>query len=187
MRLTIAALTVTAIATLTACGGSGGSDELRDADDIKASETAASAKTAKIGETFELGNLNVKISSLVAGGDDLGPWVVADLRVENPTDEEDYLPDAGIVCGEKGEQGSYQADSTLFLGDTLPKKSFKEGTLNLLTIEDGRSMQPPVECAAPAFVQMTSTDSKVVRIPVPDDVLAKLNADYAKIIANYGE
>ena len=160
---------------------------MRDAYDIEPSETPASARSAKVGETFELGNLRVKISSLAAGGDDLGPWVVADLRFENPSDEEDYLPDAGIVCGEKGEQGGYQADSTIFLGDALPKKSFKEGTLNLLTVDDGRSMEPPVECPAPAFVQMTSSDSKVVRIPVPDDVLIKLNAEYKKIIATYGE
>ena len=187
MRLTISVLTFTAFATLTACGGSGGSDELRDADDIKASETAASAKTAKVGDTFELGNLRVKVSSLEAAGDDLGPWIVADLRVENPSDEEDSMPDAGIVCGDSGEQGGWQADSTVSLSDTLPAKSFKEGKLNVLTPEDGRAMEPPVECAAPAVLQMTSVDSKVVRIPVPDDVLTKVNAEYAKIIANYNQ
>lgn len=97
------------------------------------------------------------------------------------------MPDAGIVCGDSDEQGGWQADSTVSLSDTLPAKSYKEGKLNVLTPEDGRAMEPPVECAAPAVLQMTSIDSKVVRIPVPEDVLTKVNADYAKVIANYDQ
>jgi hypothetical protein len=183
---TIAAIAMTLI--LVACGGNAEKDKpdesLRNADDVKASETAAATTTVEIGEFAPLSDGaeevgRVSVTKLKVGGDDLGPWLEASVRFENTTDEEGNLAEVGIWCKGATESGGWQADSTLDLNATIPAKSYKEGVVNLPLSDDPRTGEPVPECETPAFIQFTPLvtvgDVEPVQVRIPNDLIAKLN------------
>lgn len=172
---------------LAGCGDDQSSDNpdtsLKNADEVRSQEQAgqnARAKTVDLGEFVELGSgLRLSASKVVVGGDELGPWLIATVRIENSSDEEAAPPDGGIICSNATEPGGSQAGSTLDVSGGLPAESFAEGTLNLLLPEDGRYGEKIQDCQGPAFLQFTKTglvdDSDLpVRIRVPEDTLAEL-------------
>jgi hypothetical protein len=71
--------------------------------------------------------------------------------------------------------------STLSDSEPLPARSYKEGTLNLLLPGDSRTGTPVPKCATPATLRAQATNyaggtAPSVKIPVPDAVIAQLNA-----------
>lgn len=155
--------------------------ELRPADEVEAEEILANAQDADLGEPFELApGLSVLVTAMEVGGDSGGPWLALSARVENRTTDELSVPAMAILCDGSSEEGSWQADSTLALWDSLPSGSFLEGTVHLLLPNDGRYGEPRVECADPAVVRistwtMSGGDQDAV-LQIPADVLEALNA-----------
>jgi len=182
------AMTMTMTMILVACGGGADQDQpdesLRNADDVEASENAAGTTTVDVGEFAPLSDGaeevgRVAVTKLKVGGDGLGRWLEASVRVENTTDEDGNLPDAGIWCKGATESGGWQIDSTIDLNSTIPAKSYKEGVVNLPLSDDGRTGEPVPECKTPAFIRFTPTvwvgEVELAQVRVPDDLIAKLN------------
>ena len=117
---------------------------------------------------------------LTVGGDDLGPWLVTLVRVENRGSADQSMPNIGIVCTGSTEMGGYQAGSTISLTTSLPAGSYREGTLNLLLPHDRRTGTPVPSCATPAYVQalplVTDSATRPVRVQIPDAAVTSLNA-----------
>ncbi|MDF1705331.1 MAG: hypothetical protein P1U38_11200 [Aeromicrobium sp.] len=159
-----------------ACGNDDG--PLRDADDVRSEELAEAASEAAVGEQFELDGLDMEIVSLSPGGDESGAWLEAEIRAENSTDDDLSLPNVDLFCDGDLEGGGWQADSTFDMYADLPPKTFEEGVLNLVIPGQPRTGEPETECATPAYIEVSPTVSvgqpTVVRIPVPDDVIAQV-------------
>jgi hypothetical protein len=154
---------------------------LAPAESVEAGRQAANAQIVTFGEPGKLpDNVYVIFSAPTVGGDDLGPWLVTPVRVENRGSVDQSMPNMGIVCMGSTDMGGYQAGSTVKLTDTLPAGSYREGTLNLLLPHDSRTGTPVPSCATPAYVQaiplVTDSTTKPVRVQVPDATIASLNA-----------
>jgi hypothetical protein len=184
-------LAVLLAALVAGCGGQSKAatkpdSSLKNADRVQQSQAAAAANIVQIGEFGDLpGNGRVEVTAMKVGGDDLGPWLEATMRVENASKETASVPDTGIVCTGSTQQGGYQVDSTMRLSDEIPAGSYKEGVLNLIVPGDSRTGQPATPCAAPAFVQITGLDNQslktgTVRVPIAGELLAQLNAKLKK-------
>jgi hypothetical protein len=180
-----------AVPILAACGG--GSDEpstspstqLKNADDVKATQSAKSSKTVKFGEFAEIeGFGRASVASASVGGDDLGPWLETKIRFENTSGEESSTPDVGIYCKGDSESGSYQADSTISLGEPIPDGSYKEGILNLLPYGFKRTGEVDEACQTPAFIRLTPAvyedSAELPQIAIPDELVDELNAKLPK-------
>lgn len=172
---------------LVACGG--GSDtpssspntQLKNADDVEATRSAESSKTVNFGDFADVDGFGrVSITSATVGGDDLGPWLEAKVRLENTTKDDASGPDVGLFCKGDSESGSYQADSTLTLGDEIPAGSYKEGTLNLLPYSYKRTFEDDTPCATPAFIRLTPSvyeeGAELPQVAVPDALIDEMNA-----------
>jgi hypothetical protein len=170
-----------------ACGSDGdsGVDEadggLRDAEDAR-SEELVEGTTGAFGEVIELDGTTVLVSGAVVSGDDGGPWLAAEVRIENPSETNIQFVDVGIVCAGNDETGGWQAGSTLDLNAGIPAGTFDEGTVNLLLPGDGRFGEPIPDCATPAALRitpvpdpMTGTEVPAV-VQLPDELVARLNA-----------
>jgi hypothetical protein len=166
-------LALLALLVLGACGSNGGStstssddQELRPADEVI---------DGTIGEETDLGaGLAVTVSEMRPGGDDGGPWLEVDLRVEN-RGEDTSNPLVAIACSDSSEEGGWQVDSAYNLFDELPASTFNEGTINLLLPGDGRSGEPVPTCSAPAVVRVTPNDGSITIGGVP---LGQVPADF---------
>lgn len=122
------------------------------------------------------------MSGAVVEGDDGGPWLAVDLRIESPSDSDIQFLDVGIVCAGNDETGGWQANSTLDLNAEVPAETFDEGTVNLLLPGDGRFGEEIPECATPAAIRispvpdpMTGTEVPAV-VALPDELIADINA-----------
>lgn len=188
---TLAGIAVTLI--LVACGGGAEKDKpdesLKNADDVEASENAAATTTVDVGEFAPLSDGaeevgRVSVTRLKVGGDDLGPWLEANVRFENTTDDIGDFPEVGIWCKGATESGSYQADSTIDLSTTMPAKSYKEGVLNLPLSDDPRTGESVPECETPALIRfeplVSVGEPEPTQVRVPDNLIAKLNARRVK-------
>jgi hypothetical protein len=185
-------LLLTATVAVAACGSSDDStgsnesssnesgDELRDAEDVRSEELAEGA-SGSIGDVIDIDGVAVLVAGVVVSGDDDGPWLSADLRIENSSDSDIQFVNVGIVCAGNDETGGWQAGSTLDLNAGIPAGTFDEGTVNLLLPEDGRFGEEVPECAIPAVIRISPVPDpmtgfeKAAVVPLPDDVIAELN------------
>lgn len=73
---------------------------LAPAGSIEARRQAAKAQIVTFGQPGKLpGDVYVIFSApLTLGGDDLGPWLVTPVRVENRGSADQSMPNIGIVC-----------------------------------------------------------------------------------------
>jgi hypothetical protein len=155
---------------------------LKPSESVEAERQAANAQIVTFGQPGKLPDDVYVIfnTPLTVGGDDLGPWLVTPVRVENRGSADQSMPNIGIVCMGSTEMGGYQAGSTAKLTDTLPTGSYRQGTLNLLLPHDSRTGTPVPSCGTPAYVQaiplVTDTSTKPVRVQIPDATVASLNA-----------
>lgn len=155
---------------------------LRNGNSVEASTESGDATDLALGEFAELGDhLRVRVGDTKVGGDDGGPWLEIAVRAENDGSEDQMLPEIGIVCSGNAEQGSYQADSTLLLTDTVPAGSFKEGTLNLLLPGDSRTGEKIAPCETPVFIRATpgiyvGDEPPSFRWELPETTVTELNA-----------
>lgn len=164
---------------LSACTGAddadGGAEETASSDPV-----AENAAEVGVGDPVELPDgLSVTVTAMEVGGDTGGPWVSAEVVVENPTDVEGAVPTFGLVCAEGPAIGDYAAGSTVVIGDPLPAGETVTGTLNLLLPGDTRSGTAVPTCTAPAYVQAASVttadlEATTGRVDVPAEVLAQL-------------
>lgn len=182
------AIAVTALLLVSACsGGSGSSDEPNDSlmDEDDADTAPSSGETLEIGQ-FAEGEFigRIQISSIEVGGDDLGPWLEATIRMENSDDEPLSPAQLDLVCTGDEEAVGYQADSTFDFNEQIPAESFREGVANLLIAGDPRTGEPTTECVTPAFIQITPVvsigDDPQPKFAVPDDVIAQINANLTR-------
>mgnify|MGYP006924535603 CR=1 FL=1 len=178
-------LLVVALA-LASCGSDGDSDpdssegELRNAEDVRSEELVYGVDGA-IGDAIELDGSTVLVEGVIVDGDDGGPWLAVDLRIENRSGSDIQFLDVGIVCAGNDESGGWQADSTIDLNAGIPADTFDEGTVNLLLPGDGRYGEEISECATPAVVRilpvpepMSGTEVPAV-VALPDELIADLN------------
>ena len=154
---------------------------LAPAESVEAEREAANAQVVTFGQAGKLPDDVYVIFSAppTAGGDDLGPWLVTPVRVENRGKADQSMPNIGIVCMGSTEMGGYQAESTVSLSDTLPGGSYRQGTLNLLLPPDSRTGTPVPACATPAYVQaipyVSGSATKPVGVQMPEATVASLN------------
>jgi hypothetical protein len=155
---------------------------LAPSESVEAERQAANAKIVTFGQPGKLPDDVYVIfnAPLTVGGDDLGPWQVTPVRVENRGSADQSMPNIGIFCMGSTEVGGYQAASTVSLTDKLPAKSYREGILNLLLPHDSRTGTSVPSCGTPAYVQaiplVTDSSTKPVRVQIPDATVASLNA-----------
>ena len=155
---------------------------LAPAGSVEARRQAAKAQVVTFGQPGKLPDHVYVIFSapLTVGGDDLGPWLVTPVRVENRGSADQSMPNIGIVRMGSTDMGGYQAGSTVSLSDTLPGRSYREGNLNLLLPKDSRTGTPVPPCATPSYIQaiplVTDNRTKPVRVQVSDAMIASLNA-----------
>ena len=135
----------------------GSTTELRPAEDARAEEALAGEQVA-MGDTADVNGLAITVSNPVVGGDELGPWLTVNVRVENGTDAASSVPYLEIHCSGNDEGGGWQADSTLELGAGLPAGTFDEGTVNLLVPGDGRFGEQRPPCVMPAAIAVVGSD-----------------------------
>ncbi|HZC72762.1 MAG TPA: hypothetical protein VE442_18840 [Jatrophihabitans sp.] len=174
------------LAVAVACsspGSQSGSESLRNGDQVESSRASAATFEGKIGQPATLGDVTLTVKGVEAGGDASGPWMVTSLRWENHSGQDTSAPSLWLYCADTKpeDHGEYQAGSTLSDSEPLPARSYKEGTLNLLLPGDSRTGTPVPKCASPATLRAEATAYKgdtapSVTIPVPDEVIAKLNA-----------
>jgi hypothetical protein len=187
------AILILAAPALVGCGS--GSDasstkpnsDLKSADEMQATKTSEDLRTVKIGEFAEVKDFGrVAVTSVKVGGDDLGPWLEAEVRFENTSGEDSSATDTNLVCAGDGanEFGGYQADSTFDPNQTIPDKSFSEGTLNLLPVGFKRTGEAESPCATPAFIRFTpfvhEEGTELSQVAVPDDAIDELNSSLPK-------
>ncbi|WZH53462.1 MAG: hypothetical protein PIR53_05545 [Nocardioides alkalitolerans] len=175
----IALGTIALTLALSACSGSDDADG--DAAGTATSDPVAeNAAEVSVGDEVVLPDgLSVTVTAMTVGGDTGGPWVSAEVVVENPTDVEGAVPTFGLVCAEGPAIGDYAAGSTVVIGDPLPAGETVTGTLNLLLPGDTRSGTQVPTCTAPAYVQAASVttadlEATTGRVDVPAEVLAQL-------------
>lgn len=159
----------------TSNGSGDASGELRPADEVVAERAVEASLPGAIGEPIQLTTgLTVTVQSLAVGGDDGGPWIAADIRTEN-TAEETTNPNVEIFCAGSSENGSWQADSTFNLFDSLPTGTFNEGTIHLLLPGDGRFGEEIPVCNTPAIVRVSDFSSGTsADFPIPDALINEL-------------
>jgi hypothetical protein len=156
-------------------------NSLVPAESVEAELEAKNAQVVAFGQAGKLADDVYVIfnAPLTVGGDDLGPWLVTPVRVENRGKADQSMPNIGIVCMGSTEVGGYQAGSTMSLTDTLPAGSYREGSLNLLLPKDSRTGTAVPARATPAYVQaiplVTDSSTKPVRVAIPDATVASLN------------
>lgn len=185
MRIALAAA---ALLLTAACGGGDGPSNQPDNSLMNEDDAASSPGD---GETLEIGEFaegefigRIQISSLEVGGDDLGPWLEATIRMENSDDEPLSPAQLDLVCTGDDETVGYQADSEFDFNEQIPAESFREGVANLLIAGDPRTGEPTTECVTPAYIQITPVvsigDDPQPRFAVPDDLIAELNANLTR-------
>ena len=127
------------------------------ATQIEQSRADQGAATVAVGAPGQMeGGIRFTVKNLAVGGDGSGPWLVATVHVENPTGDDATVPNVGIACaGTAADKlGGYQASSTIRLGDDLPARSFRDGTLNLLLPGDSRTGVTTPPCSTPAHIDI---------------------------------
>lgn len=139
-------LTAVAALALASCGGD---------DDDEAAETPTPSGPAAIGETRDVGDLRVTISTAEVTDPET---VDLTARWENPTDSVISQPDFNVVCAD-GSEGGRSNDT-------------REGALVFAPIEAGASGEGSVLLAVPAgcepeAVQVTATGIFVGGQPEP--------------------
>ncbi len=166
------------VVVLNSCGGSDTADTspntaLPPAESVRTEERQTGA--IGVGELADTGyGARVGVMGFAVGGDDAGPWLETDIRVE-AVEEGAAVPTMGIVCGGNTELGGWQAGSTIEQAAAVPTGSFDEGTVNLLLPGDGRYGEPIPACEGPAFVQIDALDGPL-SVEIPGDVLDELVA-----------
>jgi hypothetical protein len=80
---------------------------LRPSESVEAERQAANAKIVTFGQPSKLPHDVYVIfnAPLTVGGDDLGPWLVTPVRVENRASADQSMPNIGIVCMGSTEMG----------------------------------------------------------------------------------
>ncbi len=163
---------------------SGASSEgLRSAEEVLAEQAESASITASVGEVFDLEErITVSISNIERGGDDLGPWLVVSMRVENRGSEDATPPDISLICSGSPEEGGRLSIGERFI-DSLPADTFDEAALYLLLPGDPRegisSGRLLPECLTPAWVAINDTgwtfgDLSEAHVRVPDDLIAAM-------------
>ena len=159
------------------------SEGLRSAEEVLAEQAESASITAAVGEVFDLEErMTVSISNIVRGGDDLGPWLVVSMRVENRGSEHATPPDISLICSGSPEEGGRLSIGERFI-DSLPADTFDEAALYLLLPGDPRegisSGRRLPECLTPAWVAVNDTgwtfgDPSEAHVRVPDDLIAAM-------------
>ncbi|MGH8895330.1 MAG: hypothetical protein ACRDWY_18785 [Actinomycetes bacterium] len=185
MRLAVAAV---ALLLTSACGGGSESSDKPDnslRNDADATLAPSAGKTLKVGEFAEGKYIGrIQVSAIKVGGDDLGPWLEATVRMENSGNEALSPAQLDVVCTGDKEPGGYQIDSTFDFNKEIPAESFREGVTNLLFAGAPRTGEPTTECATPAFIEITPAvsigDDPQPKYAIPDNVIADINAKLTK-------
>jgi hypothetical protein len=173
-----AALVVLLAVPVGACGGGGGPDELRPAEEARA-ERAVEGEQGAFGEPVDVGDVSITLSDPVVGGDQGGPWLQVVVRVENRSDKAVGFVDAHIYCAGNDEGGGWLAGSTFDLLAGIPPETFDDGDLLLLLPGDGRYGEPRPDCSTPAHIVVTPTfdfisDGSAVW-KIPDSLVKSMN------------
>jgi hypothetical protein len=139
---------------------------LQDADSAREAERRAVAVRGTVGEPVEAFDMVWLVRSITPAGtyDDGigggGPQYDVDVRVENPTRDDEPFPQFQIVCID-GTEGGYLADSTFDQFDSYPPASFREGILKTYA---------PEPCEAPvlrAALTGVSFGDELIDWPLP--------------------
>lgn len=162
------------------CGGddeAGSGGTLADADAVRSEQARGSTELA-FGEGGDVGGLTVTVEGVSMGGDDGGPWLVADVTVENRTDADVQGLAMAIVCAGSDEEGGWQAGSTLDLNAVFPAQTADSGTVHLLVPGDGRFGEPRPVCEPPAAIvaQPWTAPAEPVAWPIGPAVVDEFNA-----------
>ena len=180
MRLAVASV---ALLLCAACGGGSASSDKPDnslKNDSDATVVPSSGETLKLGQFAEGEYIGrIQVSEVKVGGDDLGPWLEANVRMENSGNVALSPAQLDVVCKGDKEPGGYQIDSTFDFGQEIPAGSFREGVANLLLAGAPRTGDPATECATPAFIEITPAvsigDDPQPKFAIPEDVIAEIN------------
>lgn len=185
MRLAVAVLAL--LLTAACAGGSESSDKPDDSlkNDADATVAPSAGETLKVGQFAEGKYIGrIQVSAIKVGGDDLGPWLEATVRMENSGDEALSPAQLDLVCTGDKETIGYQADSTFDFNEEVPPGSFREGVANLLIAGDPRTGEPTTECATPAYIEITPVvsigDDPQPKFAVPDEFIAEINGKLTK-------
>lgn len=144
---------------------------LQPVESVAADQAAEVA--LELGDFADSYGVRVAVQSLTVETDAGGPILRTAIRVE-AAEADGAVPSIWIACANTTEQGGWQAESTISLGDAVLMGSFAEGVLNLLIPGDGRYGEPVPACNAPAFVQMDA-EGDPISWAIDDATLAALN------------
>ena len=169
----------TTVASVTTVAEREGTEVLRPADEARADNAFDRMVFHELGEEVEVGDVTVTITGFAVEPDDQSGLLAVTARVANSSEGESSVPELAVMCTGNPEEGGWMADSTLSLYDTLPAKSFDEGTVILNVPGDGRYGERVPECVGPAVIvakpMMTLTKSDVAAWTIPDDIRVALN------------
>ena len=152
---------------------------LADAEDVRAG--ALAGEPVPMGSEATDGHVIAVVSNPQTDGDDLGPWLEVDVRIENPTDEDVQYFNAGIICAGNDEMGGTVQGGTIDSSAGIPAGTFEEGTLLVLLPGDGRYGEATPLCETPAAVRIEvigddgMTPEQAVSWTIPEDLIATLN------------
>jgi hypothetical protein len=169
-----------AAAVTATTGGATVTPTLADAEEVRSDELAG--EPAEMGAETTDGHVIAVASNPRVGGDDAGPWMEIDLRIENSTDEAVQFYNTGIVCSGNDEVSGTVIGGTLDGIGGLPPQSFDEGSQFVLLPGDGRYGEPIPPCQAPAVlrIEVIGEDGFVPDVAltwaIPDEIIAEMNA-----------
>lgn len=140
-----ALVVLSAVGFVAGCGSgdSGGDQVLRPAGDAVAEESASKAVRSEIGEPARLTNdlgqdVSIVVRSVELGeGPDGGRRLIADVRIDNDTDEDQSSPELELWCGDTKQP--FYSEGTFEWGP-MPAGTFLEGT---------RAFEFPDDCDSP--------------------------------------
>lgn len=153
---------------------------LADAEDVRADELAG--EPVQMGAETTDGHVTAVASNPRVGGDESGPWLEVDLRIENPTDEAVQFFNTGMLCSGNDEVSGTVRGGTLEGAAGIPAQSVDEGSEFVLLPGDGRYGDPISPCTTPAVlrIEVIGEDGFVPDIAltwtIPDEIVAELNA-----------
>jgi hypothetical protein len=140
---------------------------------------ASAVEPLNVGEPAEMAGLNLLVTKVVVGGDDVGPWLQVWFRMKSVSDHEVPIPAAAIACHGDESLGApapvqdrhyaIRPGALIFVGSSAA------GVMRLLVPGDSRDGSERPTCRTPAYVRVTD-GAELRKIKIPDPVVKGLNA-----------
>ena len=201
MKKTVVAFTTFTVMVLAGCGASttsepgGESPSLQDAGSARADQQLQNVDTVEVGQSADIDGAStapaqrstVTVTGMKVDSDESGPWLETSVTVANSTSAASSVPEIFIFCSDNpNDSGGYLGRATVTLYEELPPMSEDKGFVQLLLPGNRRvTGTTSPSCATPAYVRASYGDpaegDKAARWPVPDALVAEMNAKVAKV------